>query len=63
MLVKVEAQSESDSPDAVREIIEYVTAEIRRQIMVRAQVELVSYGSLPRSERKSKRVFDHRIED
>jgi len=28
--------------------------------MVSADVELVEYGSLPRSERKSKRVFDNR---
>jgi phenylacetate-CoA ligase len=33
---------------------------IKRQIMVSANLELVEYGSLPRSERKSKRVFDNR---
>ncbi len=63
MLVKVEALSETDSPDTGGDLIEYIAAEIRRQIMVRAKVELVSYGSLPRSERKSKRVFDNRTED
>jgi phenylacetate-CoA ligase len=63
MLVKVEALSETDSPDTGRDLIEYIAAEIRRQIMVRAKVELVAYGSLPRSERKSKRVFDNRTED
>jgi len=26
-------------------------------------VEVVDYGSLPRSERKTKRVFDDRIQD
>jgi hypothetical protein len=30
--------------------------------MVSAQVEMLSYGVLPRSERKSKRVFDNREE-
>ena len=33
---------------------------IRRNILVRGKVELVDYGSLPRTERKSKRVFDER---
>ena len=34
--------------------------EIKKQIMVSPSVELVDYGSLPRSERKTKRVFDNR---
>ena len=29
--------------------------------MVSAKVELVPYGELPRTDRKSKRVFDHRF--
>jgi phenylacetate-CoA ligase len=33
---------------------------IKRQILVSGKVEIVNYGTLPRSERKSKRVFDHR---
>lgn len=33
---------------------------IRRNILVRGKVELVDYGSLQRTERKSKRVFDER---
>jgi phenylacetate-CoA ligase len=36
---------------------------IKRELMVTAQVEIVAYGSLPRSERKSQRVFDTRIQD
>ncbi len=36
--------------------------EIKKQILVSAKVELLEYGSLPRSERKSKRVFDKREE-
>jgi phenylacetate-CoA ligase len=36
--------------------------EIKKQIMVSANIELVDYGFLPRSERKSKRVFDNREE-
>jgi phenylacetate-CoA ligase len=63
MLVKVEVLPDSDSPDCGGEMIDYIASEIRRQLMVRTQVELVCYGSLPRSEGKSKRVFDHRTED
>jgi phenylacetate-CoA ligase len=62
LLVKVEALG-ADSPDSVNELAENITAEFRRQIMVRPQVEIVEYGSLPRSDRKSKRVFDHRTDD
>ena len=36
---------------------------IKRELMVTPEVELVAYGSLPRSERKSQRVFDTRIQD
>jgi len=36
---------------------------IKHKVMVSAQVEVVAYGSLPRSERKTKRVFDSRIQD
>ncbi|MEN6441333.1 MAG: phenylacetate--CoA ligase [Syntrophobacter sp.] len=62
LLVKVEGHG-IESPDAATKLMEDITSEFRRQIMVRAQVEIVEYGSLPRSERKSKRVFDHRTED
>jgi phenylacetate-CoA ligase len=60
MLIKVE-RTGLDSPDADRDLAEAIAAEIRKQILVRAQVELVDYGVLPRTERKSRRVFDHRV--
>jgi phenylacetate-CoA ligase len=37
--------------------------QVKKQILVTPTVELVAYGELPRSERKSKRVFDSRITD
>ncbi len=37
--------------------------QIKRQQLVSVDVELVEYRALPRSERKSQRVFDNRIED
>ncbi len=41
-------------------IAEQISGEIKKQLMVSSQVEIVAYGSLPRSERKSKRLFDNR---
>ena len=35
---------------------------VKHKVMVTPEVELVDYGSLPRSERKTKRVFDSRIQ-
>jgi phenylacetate-coenzyme A ligase PaaK-like adenylate-forming protein/ABC-type branched-subunit amino acid transport system ATPase component len=37
--------------------------QIKKQLMVTVDLDLVDYGSLPRSERKSQRVFDTRIQD
>lgn len=37
-----------------------IKGEIKKQIMVSPEVEITDYGSLPRSERKTKRVFDNR---
>lgn len=62
MLVKVEGLG-TESPDAEKRLAEDITTEFRRQIMVRAKVEIVEYGTLPRTERKSKRVFDHRADE
>ncbi len=36
---------------------------IKHKVMVSADVDIMDYGTLPRSERKTKRVFDTRIED
>jgi phenylacetate-CoA ligase len=59
MMVKVErgqgAEKERD-PELTRRIGDA----IKKQILVSVSVEMVDYGALPRSERKSKRVFDHR---
>jgi phenylacetate-CoA ligase len=37
-----------------------IADEIKKQVMVSVDVEMVDYGSLPRSEKKSQRVFDNR---
>src|SRR5512139_4107767 len=59
MTIKVERLEEGDpaGDDALTQIIE---EEIKKQILVSGKVEIVDYASLPRSERKSRRVFDHR---
>ncbi|MFZ7128024.1 MAG: phenylacetate--CoA ligase family protein [Desulfobacterales bacterium] len=36
---------------------------VKRQLMVTPEVEVVDYGTLPRSEKKSQRVFDSRLQD
>ena len=62
MRIKVErAERRSKSDDAA--LSEQITAEIRHKILVRSEVEIVDHGMLPRTERKSKRVFDHRNGD
>ena len=59
MVITVEREAgESQANDA--HLAEQVMAEIRHKVLVRSQVEIVDYGSLPRTERKSRRVFDHR---
>ncbi|MDP3431154.1 MAG: phenylacetate--CoA ligase [Desulfomicrobium sp.] len=45
------------------ELIHEAGHQIKRQLMVTVDLELVDYGSLPRSDRKIQRVFDSRIQD
>ncbi|MCP4345139.1 MAG: phenylacetate--CoA ligase [Desulfobacterales bacterium] len=42
------------------ELPEKIAEKIRKHVLARVDVELVEYLSLPRSERKSKRIFDNR---
>ncbi len=59
MTIKVERDQGVDKSKN-DELEKKISAEIRKQILVSASVEIVDYRSLPRSERKSKRVFDNR---
>ena len=61
MTVKVE-RIEGGDPSGDVSLASTIEEEIKKQILVSGKVEIVQYGSLPRSERKSKRVFDHREE-
>ena len=62
MLIKAEREAGAKNADD-DPLAEQVAREIRRKILVRCQVEIVDYGSLPRTERKSRRVFDQRNND
>lgn len=59
MTIKVE-RAQDAPPDQDPEKSRVIQRAIKENIMVSAQVELVDYASLPRSDRKSKRVFDQR---
>ena len=61
MTIRLERHQAVDSSrdDPLRRV---VAGEIKKQLLVSATVEIVDHGSLPRSERKSKRVFDNRDE-
>ena len=61
MRIKVEAAQGVDRTQ-FEDLEKQVSREAKKQIMVSAGVEMVAYGILPRSERKSKRVFDNREE-
>lgn len=61
MTLKVE-RGEGVEKSQDQDLSRMIGEEIKKQIMVSANIELVDYGSLPRSERKSKRVFDNREE-
>lgn len=59
MIIKVERGIGTNASDD-QVLAETVAGEIRKKILVRSSVELLDYGSLPRTERKSRRVFDKR---
>ena len=59
MTLKVERRPRFDA-DKNEAIADRIARDIRKHILVSAAVEVLDHGSLPRTERKSKRVFDHR---
>jgi phenylacetate-CoA ligase len=62
MLLKVERGEgvEAGRTDALGREVRYV---VKHRLMVTPEVTVLDYGELPRSERKSQRVFDGRITD
>ena len=59
MTVKVERERGSES-SGDPELAGAIEDQIKKQILVSGKTEIVEHGELPRSERKSKRVFDNR---
>ncbi|WP_457573792.1 ATP-binding cassette domain-containing protein [Desulfolithobacter sp.] len=56
-------QGEGVGPERRMELMKETVHQIKRQLLVTTEVEIVEYGSLPRSQRKSQRIFDSRIKD
>ena len=50
-------------PGRGEELQQEIVHTVKHKVMVTPEVEVVDYGALPRSERKTKRVFDTRIQD
>lgn len=61
MALRLECCQETDR-SKFPEIAKMVAEKIKKQVMVSCEVEIVDYCSLPRSERKSQRIFDNRPE-
>ena len=59
MNLKVE-RDQGVLPDKDSELSQKIVREIKKQTFVTTNANIVDYGSLPRTERKSQRVFDNR---
>jgi phenylacetate-CoA ligase len=59
LILKVERRPSYEA-DHNQAIASRISRDIRKHILVSAEVEVLDHGSLPRTERKSMRVFDHR---
>jgi phenylacetate-CoA ligase len=59
MVLKVEREKDGD-PSMDSAIAKEIAEKIKSQVLVSCEVQIVDYGSLPRTDRKSKRVFDYR---
>jgi phenylacetate-CoA ligase len=55
-------REDGGDPSRDQELSKQVEGEIKKQVMVSGRVLICDYGTLPRTERKSKRVFDKREE-
>jgi phenylacetate-CoA ligase len=60
MLIRLEKEQGVSGKDSNEKISKKVKGDVKTQVMVSCDVEVVEYGALPRSERKTKRVFDNR---
>ncbi|SDT84980.1 phenylacetate--CoA ligase family protein [Desulfobacula phenolica] len=62
MTIRVEKNADGvKGDDSDSGFADMISREIRKKLLVRSHVELVDYGSLPRTHGKSVRVFDKRV--
>jgi phenylacetate-coenzyme A ligase PaaK-like adenylate-forming protein len=59
LVERAEGVDDKRNPELSHEIAH----QIKKQLLVSGEIDLVSYAGLPRSEKKSQRVFDNRIQD
>lgn len=62
MTIRVE-RGEGASSDDDKALADTISNKIRRQLLVRSNVEITAHNELPRTQKKSQRVFDHRNGD
>lgn len=62
MTIRVERE-EGVSSDDDKALAATISNKIRSQLLVRTDVEITAYNELPRTQKKSQRVFDHRNGD
>ena len=62
MTIRVE-RGEGVSSNDDKALAATISDKIRRQLLVRTDVEITAYNELPRTQKKSQRVFDHRNRD
>ena len=62
MTIRIERAPEAD-PTMDETLEKEIARRIKAEILVSARVEVTPYGALPRTERKSKRIFDRRYEE
>ncbi len=60
MTLRVEREHDALASGA-EDLSQGIVREIKNNIMVTCMVDIVDYGALPRSERKSKRIYDNRM--
>ncbi|RII26280.1 MAG: phenylacetate--CoA ligase [Geobacter sp.] len=58
MLARVERGRNGEVPDS--QLVKSIVSGIKHTLLVSCTVELLDYGTLPRSEKKTKRIFDNR---
>ena len=59
MTVRIE-RAEETPPTADPQLIRAIASTVKHKLLVSCEVELLPYGELPRSERKTRRMFDNR---